>query len=60
MDKVLLDTDILSEILKKRDQSVAGRAREYRAHYGRFTLSAATVMEVVRGLCASCSAGCWD
>lgn len=51
MDKALLDTDILSEILKKRDLSVAGRARVYRARYGRFTLSAATVMEVVRGLC---------
>ena len=51
MDKALIDTDILSEILKKRDQAVAGRAREYRARHGRFTLSAATVMEVVRGLC---------
>ncbi len=51
MDKALIDTDILSEILKRRDRSVVGRAREYRGRYGRFTLSAATVMEVVRGLC---------
>ncbi len=51
MDRALLDTDILSEILKRRDRSVVGRAREYRSHYGRFTISAATVMEVVRGLC---------
>ena len=51
MDKALLDTDILSDILKKKDRAVSGRAREYRAHYGKFTLSAATVMEVVSGLC---------
>ncbi len=51
MDKALLDTDIFSEVLKKRDRAVSGRAREYLAHYGRFTLSAATVMEVVSGLC---------
>ena len=51
MDKALLDTDILSEVLKKRDRAVSGRAREYRAHHGRYTLSAATVMEVVSGLC---------
>ena len=51
MNKVLLDTDILSEILKRRDRAVVGQAREYRGRYGRFPLSAATVMEVVRGLC---------
>ena len=51
MDRVLLDTDIFSEVLKKKDQAVAGQARAYRARHGRFTLSAATVMEVVQGLC---------
>ena len=50
MDRALLDTDILSEVLKRRDQSVLGRANAYRGTHGRFTLSAATVMEVVRGL----------
>lgn len=51
MDKALLDTDILSEVLKKKNKAVAGRAKAYRAHYRRFTLSVATVMEVVGGLC---------
>ncbi len=51
MDKALLDTDIFSEILKRKNRSVSGRARAYRGHYGRFTLSSATVMEVVSGLC---------
>lgn len=51
MVKAVLDTDILSDILKKKDRSVDGRAREYRSQYGKFTLSAATVMEVVSGLC---------
>ena len=50
MDRALLDTDILSEVLKRKDKSVLGRARAYRATHDRFTLSAATVMEVVRGL----------
>ncbi len=51
MDKALLDTDIFSEILKRKSRSVSGRARAYRGHHGRFTLSSATVMEVVSGLC---------
>ena len=51
MDRVLLDTDIFSEVLKKKDQAVAGQARVYRARHGSFTLSAATVMENVQGLC---------
>ncbi len=51
MDRTLLDTDIFSEVLKKKDRNVSGRARAYRARYGQFTLSAATVMEIVWGLC---------
>jgi tRNA(fMet)-specific endonuclease VapC len=51
MDKALLDTDIFSEVLKRKNKNVSGRAQTYRGRYGRFTLSAATVMEVVRGLC---------
>ena len=50
MDKALLDTDIFSEILKGRNESVARNAIAYRQQFGRYTLSAITVMEVVKGL----------
>lgn len=50
MDKALLDTDIFSEILKGRDTRVMERARRYRASIGAYTISAITVMEVVKGL----------
>ncbi|MBX9790016.1 MAG: PIN domain-containing protein [Pirellulales bacterium] len=49
MDKVLLDTDIFSEVLKGRNRTVARNATAYREHFGRYTLSAITVMEVVKG-----------
>lgn len=50
MTRSLLDTDILSEILKAKDPLVATQASAYRAQFGRYTLSAITVMEVVKGL----------
>jgi len=50
MDKVLLDTDIFSEVLKGQNQIVARNAAAYRRHFGHYTLSAITVMEVVKGL----------
>jgi predicted nucleic acid-binding protein len=49
MDKVLLDTDILSEVLKGVDQNVRRRAQTYRAVAERYTTSAVTIMEIVRG-----------
>lgn len=49
MDRSLLDTDILSEVLKNRDQTVAPQARTYMAEHARLTVSAVTVMEVVKG-----------
>lgn len=49
MTRTLLDTDILSEILKKRDANVVTRATTYVAEHGRLTLSAITVLEIVRG-----------
>lgn len=49
MDKALLDTDILSEVLKGIDQNVSARAASYRAVFGRYTLSTVTVMEIVKG-----------
>ncbi|MBX3414680.1 MAG: PIN domain-containing protein [Pirellulales bacterium] len=49
MNKVLLDTDILSEILKDRNRQVAQRAELYHQQFGRFTFSSITVMEVIKG-----------
>lgn len=49
MGKVLLDTDILSEILKGKNAAVMKRAAEYLAAEGRYTTSVLSVMEVVRG-----------
>lgn len=50
MDKTLLDTDILSEVLKGHNQVVARNTAAYRQHFGHYTLSAITVMEVIKGL----------
>jgi predicted nucleic acid-binding protein len=50
VNKSLLDTDILSEIGKGIDQTVVGHAAAYLQAYGRYTLSAVTVAEIVWGL----------
>jgi tRNA(fMet)-specific endonuclease VapC len=50
MPEVLLDTDILSEILKGVDANVAGRARPYLGVHSRFTFSLITKYQVLRGL----------
>jgi tRNA(fMet)-specific endonuclease VapC len=50
MNKALLDTDILSEILKGRTPAVTRNATAYRQAFGHYTLSAVTVMEIVSGL----------
>lgn len=50
MDIRLLDTDILSELLKAKNEPVAQRAETYFRHFGRFTFSAVTWYEIVRGL----------
>ena len=49
MNRALLDTDILSEIIKGVDQTVAANARKYRRAFGRYTLSSVSVMEIVQG-----------
>ena len=49
MNKSLLDTDILSEIIKGIDPTVARNAAVYYQAFGQFTLSAVTVMEIVQG-----------
>ena len=50
MDRALLDTDILSEILKGVDRAIVTRAVAYRAIWGRYTTSVITVIEIVKGL----------
>jgi tRNA(fMet)-specific endonuclease VapC len=49
LNKAILDTDIFSEITKGVNQTVAANATAYRAAFGRYTISAVTFMEVVRG-----------
>ncbi|MBI3838270.1 MAG: PIN domain-containing protein [Planctomycetia bacterium] len=50
MDRALLDTDIFSEILKAKNATVAAKGQEYRDTYGLFTISAVTIMEIIKGL----------
>lgn len=49
MAPTLLDTDILSELLKQKNSNVVQNAA-YLAHYGLFSLSALTRYEIRRGL----------
>ena len=49
MNKWLLDTDILSEIGKGIDPTVARNATAYRIVFGRYTLLAIGAMEIVCG-----------
>lgn len=50
MTRVLLDTDILSEVLKQRDSKVVAHAEAYRKVHRHFTLSVITAMEIAAGL----------
>ncbi len=49
MDKVLIDTDIFSEILKGINQQIAVRASAYHASVGYYTICTITVLEIVKG-----------
>ena len=49
MDAALLDTDILSEFLKKRNTSVTANAAAYLQQHGQFTFSVFSRFEVRRG-----------
>ncbi len=49
MNKTLLDTDIYSDILKASNATVTQNATAYRQSQGILTVSAITVMEIVRG-----------
>ena len=50
MDKAVLDTDILSEVLKARDDNVVSRAVAYKSAQGQLTTTVISVMEIVKGL----------
>ena len=50
MNRALLDTDILSEIMRAKNPRISEKARSYRDEYGRFTVSVVTIAEVVKGL----------
>jgi tRNA(fMet)-specific endonuclease VapC len=49
MDAALLDTDILSEVLKRRNATVALNAPDYLRHHLVFTISSIIRYEVRRG-----------
>ena len=49
MDRSVLDTDIFSEVLKRKNGTVVRRAEEYLRLHGRFTITSITVLEVVAG-----------
>ena len=49
MDKVLLDTDTLSEILRGKSEIVVQNAEHYFVQHKRFTTSAITVAELTKG-----------
>lgn len=49
MDKALLDTDIFSEVLKRKHPAVITKAEQYHALFGRYTISTITVLEIVKG-----------
>lgn len=50
MDKALVDTDILSEILKGYDQTVIQNVANYQRHFPQLTLSTASITEITKGL----------
>lgn len=50
MDQALLDTDILSEVLKGRDSEVLATAGHYLSEHQRLAFSEITVYEIVRGM----------
>jgi hypothetical protein len=47
LNKALLDTDILSEIIKGFDQTVAGNAKGYRRAFGHYVLDASITLKCV-------------
>lgn len=50
MQVVILDTDILSEVLKGINPNVGEHQLGYQAHFTRLTFTSASVMEILTGL----------
>jgi tRNA(fMet)-specific endonuclease VapC len=50
MDKAILDTDIYSEILRAKNPKLVATAVAYRQQFGVYSLTAASVVEIVTGL----------
>ena len=50
MNLAVLDTDIMTEVLKRRDPLVAKHAASYLQSHGQFAFSAMTRFEIVRGI----------
>jgi tRNA(fMet)-specific endonuclease VapC len=49
MDLAILDSDILSEVIKQRHPNVRQHARQYVRSHGQIAMSAVTRFEVIRG-----------
>lgn len=49
MELALLDTDIVSELLRAKNSKVVGKGRDYLRQFGNYTTSAVSVVELVRG-----------
>jgi tRNA(fMet)-specific endonuclease VapC len=49
MERVLLDTDMYSELLRAKNARLVAQGTQYRQKLGRFTISSVTVVEMVRG-----------
>jgi tRNA(fMet)-specific endonuclease VapC len=50
MDSALLDTDIVNEVLKRKNTSVVTRAADYLLRHGQFAISSMSRYELLRGL----------
>lgn len=50
MDRALLDTDILSELMRRRNAHVVNHAAAYRREFGRLTITTLSIVEIVKGL----------
>jgi tRNA(fMet)-specific endonuclease VapC len=48
--EAILDTDILSELLRGRNARVVARAKDYVTQLGPFAVSVVTLMELAKGL----------
>ncbi len=51
MNKVILDTDTLSEILKGKTETIVRNAEQYFVQYKNFMTTAVTVAELTKGFC---------